>query len=45
MAEKELVKSGIPEMDAAIPIAMGDNLVWQVSNLDEFRLLDRKSVV
>ena len=38
MAEKELVKSGIPEMDAAIPIAMGDNLVWQVSNLDEFRL-------
>ncbi|MCR4843034.1 MAG: PEP/pyruvate-binding domain-containing protein, partial [Eubacterium sp.] len=39
MAAFDRVKSGIPEMDTAIDnIRLGDNVVWRVSNLDEFRL-------
>ena len=39
MAAFEKVRSGIPQMDAALDyIRLGDNVVWQVSALDEFRL-------
>lgn len=39
MAAFERVLSGIPEMDTAIDnIRLGDNVVWRVSNLSEFRL-------
>ncbi|MBR5730985.1 MAG: phosphoenolpyruvate synthase, partial [Firmicutes bacterium] len=39
MAAFERVKSGIPEMDAAFDnIRLGDNVVWRVPSLDEFRL-------
>lgn len=39
MAAFEKVKSGIPEMDGALDyIRMGDNVVWQVTELEEFRL-------
>ncbi len=39
MAAFERVLSGIPEMDAALDnIRLGDNVVWQVTNLEEFRL-------
>ena len=39
MAAFERVKSGIPEMDAAFDnIRLGDNVVWRVSDLSEFRL-------
>ncbi len=39
MAAFEKVKSGIDEMDSALDyIRMGDNVVWQVSSLDEFRV-------
>ena len=39
MAAFEKVKSGIDEMDPALDyIRMGDNVVWQVSSLDEFRV-------
>lgn len=39
MAAFERVRSGIDEMDRALDnIRMGDNVVWQVSDLDEFHL-------
>ncbi len=39
MAAFERIKSGIPEMDQALDnIRLGDNVVWRVSSLDEFRL-------
>ncbi len=39
MAAFDRVKSGIPEMDSALDnIRMGDNIVWRVSALSEFRL-------
>ena len=39
MAAFEKVCSGIPQMDEALDyIRLGDNVVWQVSSLDEFRL-------
>lgn len=39
MAPFDRVCSGIPEMDKALDnIRLGDNVVWRVSNLDEFRL-------
>ena len=38
MAAFEKIKSGIPAMDDALhSIRLGDNVVWQVSSLDEFR--------
>ena len=40
MAAFEKVLSGIPAMDAALDyIRLGDNVVWQVSDLDQFRAL------
>ena len=39
MAAFDRVLSGIPEMDTALDnIRLGDNVVWRVSNLSEFRL-------
>ncbi len=39
MAAFDKVKSGIPEMDEALDyIRLGDNVVWRVSDLNEFRL-------
>ncbi len=39
MAAFERVMSGIPEMDEALDnIRLGDNVVWQVTSLDEFHL-------
>ena len=39
MAAFERVKSGIPDMDKALDhIRLGDNVVWRVSDLSEFRL-------
>ena len=39
MAAFDRIKSGIPEMDAALDsIRLGDNVVWRVSDLSEFRL-------
>lgn len=39
MAAFDRVLSGIPEMDKALDnIRLGDNLVWRVSDLGEFRL-------
>ncbi len=39
MAAFDRVKSGIPEMDTALDnIRLGDNVVFRVSDLDEFRL-------
>ncbi|MBE6016738.1 MAG: phosphoenolpyruvate synthase [Lachnospiraceae bacterium] len=39
MAPFERVRSGIPEMDKALDnIRLGDNVVWRVNSLDEFRL-------
>ena len=39
MAAFERVKSGIPDMDKALDhIRLGDNVVWRVSELSEFRL-------
>ncbi len=39
MAAFDRVKSGIPEMDTAFDnIRLGDNVVWRVSDLSEFRL-------
>ena len=39
MAAFERVKSGISEMDTAIDnIRMGDNVVWRVSELSQFKL-------
>lgn len=38
MAAFDRVKSGIPQLDETLDnIRLGDNVVWQVSNLDEFR--------
>ena len=38
MAAFERILSGIPEMDTALDhIRLGDNVVWQVTNLEEFR--------
>ncbi len=43
MAAFEKVCSGIPSMDSALDyIRLGDNVVWQVSSLDEFRLFARR---
>ena len=37
MAAFDKIKSGIPEMDAILDsIRLGDNVVWQVSDIDEF---------
>ena len=42
MAAFEPILSGLPAMDRALDsIRMGDNVVWQVSELDEFRLFAR----
>ena len=42
MAAFERIQSGIRAMDAALDnIRLGDNVVWQVSSLDEFRLFAR----
>lgn len=39
MAAFDKVKSGFPQMDAILDyIRMGDNVVWQVSDIDEFRM-------
>ena len=39
MAAFERIKSGIPEMDAALDnIRLGDNVVWRVSELSQFKL-------
>jgi hypothetical protein len=39
MAAFDRIKSGIPEMDAALDdIRLGDNVVWRVSKLSDFRL-------
>ena len=39
MAAFDRVKSGIPEMDIALDnIRLGDNVVWRVSDLDQFKL-------
>ena len=39
MAAFERIKSGIPEMDTALDnIRLGDNVVFRVSDLNEFRL-------
>ena len=39
MAAFDRVKSGIPEMDEALDnIRLGDNVVWRVSELAQFRL-------
>lgn len=38
MAAFEKVLSGIPEMDTALDyIRLGDNVVWRVSDLEEFK--------
>ena len=39
MAAFDKIKSGIPDMDQALDfIRLGDNVVWRVSHLEEFRL-------
>ena len=39
MAAFDKVKSGFPQMDEILDyIRMGDNVVWQVSDIDEFRM-------
>ena len=39
MAAFDKVKSGFPQMDEILDhIRMGDNVVWQVSDIDEFRI-------
>ena len=39
MAAFDRILSGIPEMDKALDnIRLGDNVVWRVSDLGEFRL-------
>ena len=43
MAAFEKTQSGIPTMDEALHyIRLGDNVVWQVPSLDEFRYVARK---
>ena len=45
MAAFDRVLSGIPEMDTAIDnIRLGDNVVWRVSDLDQFKLFMRPYV-
>lgn len=40
MAAFDRIKSGIPEMDRALDnIRLGDNVVWRVPDLDQFRLV------
>ena len=42
MAAFEPICSGLPEMDRALDyIRLGDNVVWQVSELEEFRVVAR----
>ena len=42
MAAFERIESGLPAMDTALDnIRLGDNVVWQVSELSEFRLFAR----
>ena len=42
MAAFERILSGIPMMDRALDnIRLGDNVVWQVSSLEEFRIFAR----
>ena len=39
MAAFDRIYSGIPSMDLALDsIRLGDNVVWQVSSLEEFRI-------
>ena len=39
MAAFDRIKSGIPEMDEALDnIRLGDNVVWRVSELSQFKL-------
>ena len=43
MAAFEKTRSGIPMMDEALQyIRLGDNVVWQVPSLDEFRVVARR---
>ena len=45
MAAFDRVLSGIPEMDTAIDnIRLGDNVVWRVSDLEQFKLFMRPYV-
>ena len=45
MAAFEKTKSGIPMMDEALQyIRLGDNVVWQVPSLDEFRFVAERFV-
>ena len=45
MAAFDRVRSGIPEMDTAIDnIRLGDNVVWRVSDLEQFKLFMRPYV-
>lgn len=44
MAAFERILSGIPEMDTAFDnIRLGDNVVWRVSDLAQFRLFSLKT--
>ena len=46
MAAFEKTRSGIPMMDDALQyIRLGDNVVWQVPSLDEFRYVAEKFAV
>ena len=46
MAAFDRVLSGIPEMDAALDnIRLGDNVVWRVSDLEDFRTFVRPYVL
>ena len=39
MAAFDRIESGMPAMDRVLDnIRLGDNVVWRVSNLDEFRI-------
>ena len=43
MAAFERIRSGIPMMDDVLQnIRLGDNVVWQVPSLDEFRLIAQR---
>ncbi len=45
MAAFDRIQSGIEEMDTALDdIRLGDNVVWQVTSLDEFRIFARAFV-
>ena len=44
MAAFDKVLSGIPGLDQALDyIRMGDNVVWRVSNLEEFRRFQKRT--